>query len=54
MFFSAGASFGASAVLGLIGSAAIAKARMIPQGLFAGIPLIFCVQPLAEGMLPLS
>ena len=54
MCFSAGASFGASAVLSLIGSAAIIKARTIPEGLFAGIPLIFSVQQLAEGMLWLS
>jgi hypothetical protein len=54
MCFSAGASFGASAVLSLIGSATIIKARTIPQGLFAGIPLIFSVQQLAEGMLWLS
>jgi hypothetical protein len=54
MCFSAGASFGASAVLSLIGAAAIVKARTIPQGLFAGIPLIFSVQQLAEGMLWLS
>ncbi|MEP7374971.1 MAG: DUF6629 family protein [Chitinophagaceae bacterium] len=54
MCFSAGASFGASAVLSLIGSAAIVKARTIPQGLFAGIPLIFSVQQLAEGILWLS
>jgi hypothetical protein len=38
----------------LIGAAAIVKARTIPQGLFAGIPLIFSVQQLAEGMLWLS
>jgi hypothetical protein len=54
MCFSAGASFGASAVLSIIGSAAIVKARTIPQGLFASIPLIFSVQQLAEGMIWLS
>lgn len=54
MCFSAGASFGASAVLSIIGTAAIMKARTIPQGLFAGIPLIFSIQQLAEGMLWLS
>ena len=54
MCFSAGASFGASAVLSIIGSAAIIKARTIPQGLFAAIPLIFSIQQLAEGMLWLS
>jgi hypothetical protein len=54
MCFSAGASFGASAVLSLIGTAAIIKARTIPQGLFAAIPFIFSIQQLAEGMLWLS
>lgn len=54
MCFSAGASFGASAVLSIIGTTAIMKARTIPQGLFAGIPLIFSIQQLAEGMLWLS
>ncbi|HLG38857.1 MAG TPA: DUF6629 family protein [Chitinophagaceae bacterium] len=54
MCFSAGASFGASAVLSIIGTAAIMKARTIPQGLFAGIPIIFSVQQLSEGMLWLS
>jgi len=51
MCFSAGASFGASAVLSIIGTAAIMKARTVPQGLFASIPLIFSIQQLAEGML---
>ena len=54
MCFSAGASFGASAVLSIIGTAAIMKAKTIPQGLFAGIPIIFSIQQLAEGMLWLS
>jgi len=54
MCFSAGMSFGASAVLSVIGTAAIMKARTIPQGLFAGIPIIFSIQQLAEGMLWLS
>ena len=54
MCFSAGASFGASAILSVIGTAAIMKARTIPQGLFAGIPIIFSIQQLAEGMLWLS
>jgi len=54
MCFSAGASFGASAVLSIIGTAAIMKARTVPQGLFAGIPIIFSIQQLAEGMLWLS
>jgi len=54
MCFSAGASFGASAVLSIIGTAAIMRARTIPQGLFAGIPIIFSFQQLAEGLLWLS
>jgi hypothetical protein len=54
MCFSAGASFGASVVLSIIGTAAIMKARTIPQGLFAGIPVLFSIQQLAEGMLWLS
>jgi len=54
MCFSAGASFGASAVLSIIGAAAIIKARSVPQALFAGIPMIFSIQQLAEGMLWLS
>jgi hypothetical protein len=54
MCFSAGASFGASAVLSIIGATAVIKARTIPQGLFAGIPFIFSIQQAAEGMLWLS
>ena len=54
MCFSAGASFGASVVLGSIGIVAIAKARTNPQRLFASIPLIFSVQQLTEGLLWLS
>jgi hypothetical protein len=54
MCFSAEASFGASAVLGVIGVVAVAKARTTPQRLFAAIPLLFAVQQLAEGMLWLS
>jgi hypothetical protein len=54
MCFSAGASFGASAVLGGLGIVAIVKAKTKPQRLFATIPLFFCVQQLSEGMLWLS
>ena len=54
MCFSAGASFGASAALGIIGVVAITKARTIPQKLFASIPLIFSAQQITEGMLWLS
>ncbi|MGZ8552723.1 MAG: DUF6629 family protein [Chitinophagaceae bacterium] len=54
MCFSAGASFGASALLGVIGAVTITKAKTIPQRLFATIPLVFAVQQLSEGMLWLS
>jgi hypothetical protein len=54
MCFSASASFGASAVLGVIGVATVAKARTVPQRLFASIPLVFAVQQLTEGILWLS
>lgn len=54
MCFSAGASFGASAVLSVIGTAGVIKARTISQGLFAGIPFLFSIQQLSEGLLWLS
>jgi len=54
MCFSAGASFGASALLGAIGVVAIVKAKTVPQRLFATIPLIFSLQQLSEGLLWLS
>jgi hypothetical protein len=54
MCFSAGASFGASVLLGAIGAIAIAKAKTKPQKLFAAIPLVFAVQQFSEGMLWLS
>ena len=54
MCFSAGASFGAAAVLSIVGAAAVIKARTIPQGLFAAIPIIFSIQQVAEGMIWLS
>jgi hypothetical protein len=54
MCFSASASFGASAVLGVVGVIAVAKARTKPQRLFATIPLIFGIQQLSEGLLWLS
>jgi len=54
MCFSATASFGASAVLGVIGIVAVAKAKTNPQRVFATIPLIFSVQQLSEGFLWLS
>jgi len=51
MCFSATASFGASAILGVIGIAAVVKSRTNSQRLFATIPLIFSVQQLSEGLL---
>jgi hypothetical protein len=54
MCFSANASFGASAVLGVTGIIAIIKAKTTPQRLFASIPLFFAVQQLSEGLLWLS
>jgi hypothetical protein len=54
MCFSAEASFGASAVLGVIGTVAIAKAKTPARRLFATIPLVFAVQQFSEGMLWLS
>ncbi|HEV7780181.1 MAG TPA: DUF6629 family protein [Chitinophagaceae bacterium] len=54
MCFSATASFGASAVLGIVGAVAIRKAKGKPEKVFASIPLIFAVQQLSEGLLWLS
>lgn len=54
MCFSAVASFGASALLGVVGTVAVAKARTKPQRLFATIPFLFSIQQLAEGFLWLS
>jgi len=54
MCFSAGASFGASALLGVVGAVTITKAKTNPQRLFATIPFVFSVQQLSEGMLWLS
>jgi hypothetical protein len=54
MCFSAEASFGASAVLGVIGTVSVVKAKGPAQRLFATIPLVFAVQQLSEGMLWLS
>jgi hypothetical protein len=54
MCFSATASFGAAAVLGVVGGASLAKADTRPKKTFAAIPLIFAVQQLSEGMLWLS
>ena len=54
MYFSAGASFGASALLGVAGAIAVTRATTIRQRLFASIPFVFSVQQLAEGLLWLS
>lgn len=54
MCFSAGASFGAAAVLSIVGAVTVIKAKTVPQGLFAAIPFIFSIQQVAEGMLWLS
>ncbi len=54
MCFSVTASFGASAVLGVIGVIAVAKAKTNRQRLFATIPLIFALQQFTEGLLWLS
>ncbi len=54
MCFSATASFGACAVLGIVGTVAQTKAKSKPQRLFATIPLIFAVQQFTEGLLWIS
>jgi hypothetical protein len=51
MCFSAGASFGASAVLGAIGIVTLTKAKTTDQIPFASIPLLFAVQQAVEGTL---
>lgn len=54
MCFSAGASFSAGAVLSVIGVASLKKTQRPSQLAFAGIPLIFAVQQLTEGVLWLA
>lgn len=54
MCFSAEVSFGAGAVLTVIGVASIKKTQHPSQSLFASIPLIFGVQQIAEGVLWLT
>lgn len=54
MCFSMSASFSAGVVLSVIGVAAVKKAPTRQQLLFAGIPLIFAVQQIAEGFLWLA
>lgn len=54
MCFSSAASFGASGVLLVIGTAAVVKSTGRRQLAFAAIPLIFAVQQFSEGFLWLS
>src|SRR5688572_16557568 len=54
MCFSAGASFGASAVILVIGAASVRKVEKPSQILFAAIPFIFGVQQISEGFLWLA
>lgn len=54
MCFSASASFGAGAILSVIGVASIKKVQEPKQMAFAGIPLLFAVQQITEGVLWLA
>ncbi len=54
MCFSAGASFGASIALGVIGAVTLQKAKNHSQIMFAAIPLIFSIQQFFEGIVWLS
>lgn len=54
MCFSAGASFGASAVLTVMGIATIKKSIFSDQLPFASIPFVFAVQQFSEGFVWLS
>jgi hypothetical protein len=54
MCFSASASLGAGVVLAVIGIASIKKTHHRSQLLFAGIPLLFALQQIAEGILWLT
>lgn len=54
MCFSAGASFGASVILGTVGIASIRKVQEPSQIPLASIPLLFAVQQFSEGFLWLS
>jgi hypothetical protein len=51
MCFSAGASFGASIMLGSVGVLTLRKVKQTSQVPFAAIPLMFAVQQVAEGVL---
>lgn len=54
MCFSAEVSFGASAVISVVGAVAVIKTQTIPQRIFAVIPLLFAFQQFFEGILWLS
>jgi hypothetical protein len=54
MCFSAGASFGASAVLLVAGVIAVKKTKSPSQIVFASIPLLFSIQQFTEGFVWLS
>jgi len=54
MCFSAGASFSGAAVLSVIGTVTLRSAKEPSQKLFAGIPLLFAFQQVAEGVLWLT
>ena len=54
MCFSAGASFSASAVIGIIGIISVKKSTTTPQRVLAGIPVFFATQQAIEGALWLS
>jgi hypothetical protein len=51
MCFSANASFGAAAVLGVLGVVAMKKARTPSMRMLAATPFIFAIQQLSEGIL---
>ncbi|KYG82376.1 DUF6629 family protein [Roseivirga echinicomitans] len=51
MCFSAGASFGASAVLATVGVVTLRKVQTPNQLPFASIPILFAIQQFSEGML---
>ena len=54
MCFSAGASFGASVVLTVIGVSSLKKVQQPAQLIFASIPLIFAAQQITEGFIWLA
>ncbi len=54
MCFSAGASFGAAAILTGVGVATVKQVQSRNEMFFAGIPMIFAVQQASEGFLWLS